>query len=318
MYPSWLDNVSQCNSQAYFRKPVNSTSRNSRVWSCLRVLTPTARQHFLHQEIITMTSPLDPMQYSYHDNSAVTDGAPYTYRTAAAYYRHSEIVQKLLPLNTILQLDVVLFPAGTFSIMQPISISFFTIALGLAAASAMPAMENNGIAARVATPDKTGSGSSSTGDTKLGPGGDSDMNMESSQTTLTCTCKPKNVMYGGGGGLPVDPTPMRRGAKGSTSPSDSPSTLEGGGKGAEGGEQKYTCECQPGSGLDSETPLGDESGGDESLGGDSSSLGGDPSSFGGDSSSLGGDSSSIGNDPSSDGLDSTSTDEEEPMDDEEM
>ncbi len=56
-----------------------------------------------------------------------------------------------------------------------------------------------------------------------------------------------------------------------------------------GGEQKYTCECQPGSGLDSEPPLGDESsGGDSSLSGGSSALGGDPSSIVGDSSSPGG------------------------------
>lgn len=87
-------------------------------------------------------------------------------------------------------------------------------------------MENNGIVARVVTPAKIGSGrgsgSSSTGDTTSGPGENPDMNIDSSQTTLTCTCKPKKVMYGGGGGLPVEPTPMRGGAKGSTSPLDSP------------------------------------------------------------------------------------------------
>jgi len=131
--------------------------------------------------------------------------------------------------------------------MQPISISFLAIALSLAAANAMPAMENaNGIAAWLATPSKTGSSSTgATGGSKPGPGGESDSGMDmsdsSSQTTLTCSCKPAKGKGLGSSGL--DSTVMRRRAKGSTGPLDSgptSDTMDGGGKGAEGGKQKYT------------------------------------------------------------------------------
>ncbi len=120
----------------------------------------------------------------------------------------------------------------------------------------------------------------------------------------------------------MDSTSMRHRAKGSTGASDSGTEVVYNGwwwKRHRRGKQKYTCECQPGSGLDSEPPLGDDpSSSDPSMGGSSWSPGGDSSSLGGGSSSFGSDSTSTGSDPSSDDLDSTSTDEEEPMGDEEM
>ncbi len=79
---------------------------------------------------------------------------------------------------------------------------------------------------------------------------------------------------------------MSRG-KGSTGPSDSgltSDTMDGGGKGAKGGKQKYTYECQPGSRLDSELPLyNNPSSSDPSMGGDSLPLGGNSLSPGDDS-----------------------------------